>query len=67
MEIGLENNFNGGTNAHFTYTYTALNEKGNTFIDNHVEDEFKSMMTRLEKSMNYFLETGQKLKRLDSH
>lgn len=64
MQIRLEDDLAGGTNAHFTSTYTALREQGNTFIDSHAEEEFKQAMVRMEKSMNYFLETGEKLDKL---
>jgi hypothetical protein len=46
-----------------TYTYTALTDMGNTFIDNYTEEFFQRNMKHWEKSMNYFLVTGKTLKR----
>lgn len=44
-----------------TYTYTSLGEQGNKFIEDYVEKTFLKIMVFWEKSMNYFLETGNKL------
>ena len=49
--------------VHVTYTFTALSEEGNQFIDAFTEERFNDMMAFWEKSMNYYLETGKKLKR----
>lgn len=46
-----------------TYIYTALAPAGNTFIENFTRAVFLEAVTFWEKSMNYFLETGQKLKK----
>ena len=63
MQINLtDNKLVGGTDAHFIYTYTGLNEKGNIYINQYVEKEFERSMIRIDKSMNYFLEAGTKLK-----
>lgn len=62
MRIALEDSHDGGTSACFTYIFTALSEKGNTYIENNAEMEFNHSMVLLEKSMNHFLATGQMLK-----
>ena len=46
-----------------TYTYTGISDHGNAFIDNYTEEMFLGMATFWEKSMNYFLETGKKLRK----
>lgn len=45
-----------------TYTYTAITEAGNQFIDVYTEEAFQSNVRWWEKSMNYFLATGKVLK-----
>jgi hypothetical protein len=45
-----------------TYTYTAITEEGNKFIDNYTEEFFQGNMKEWENSMNYFLITGKTLK-----
>lgn len=45
------------------YTYTSLTESGNNFIDNYTQEFFLKNMKEWENSMNYFLETGNKLKK----
>jgi hypothetical protein len=46
-----------------TYVITALCEEGNQFLEAFTQDNFEVGMKFWEKSMNYFLETGKKLKR----
>ncbi len=46
-----------------SYTYTGLSPEGNEFIDNFTEDAFLEAVTFWENSMNYFLETGERLKK----
>jgi hypothetical protein len=49
--------------VHITYTYTALNESGNKFIDEFTQAKFNKSMKFWEDSMNHFLMTGEKLTR----
>ena len=44
-----------------TYTYTAITEEGNQFIDNYTEEFFQTNLKHWEESMNYFVETGKML------
>lgn len=44
-----------------SYTYTGIAPAGNDFIDNFSEEIFLEAVAFWEKSMNYFLDTGQKL------
>jgi hypothetical protein len=43
------------------YSMTGLSQKGNEHIRMIMEDVFPKLMTRLEKSMNYYLNTKKKL------
>lgn len=43
------------------YTYTATTPAGNGFIDRLTEEVFLAAVVFWEKSMNHFLETGEKL------
>jgi len=44
------------------YTYTAISKEGNKFIDEFTEDSFLKAVKFWENSMNYYLETGKRLK-----
>jgi ribosome modulation factor len=44
-----------------SYTYTGITPSGNDFINNFTKDAFLEAVTFWEKSMNYFLETGERL------
>ena len=47
--------------VNISYTFTALNENGNRFIEDWTEEKFIESMRFWEDSMNYYLETGKKL------
>jgi len=47
--------------VHFKYTFTGLDDEGNRFIDSLTEADFTRSMKLWEKSMNHYLETGEKL------
>ena len=46
-----------------TYIITALCEEGNRFLEAFTVENFESAMKFWEASMNYYLETGKKLRR----
>ena len=46
-----------------SYTYTGITPAGNDFVDDFTEDAFLEAVTFWEKSMNYFLETGERLRK----
>lgn len=48
-----------------TYTITALNKAGNTFIENFTEENFVTDMKFWEATMNHYLKTGKALPRTD--
>jgi hypothetical protein len=43
------------------YTYTATTPAGNDFIEELTEETFLKAVVFWEKSLNHFLETGEKL------
>ena len=45
------------------YTYTSIMPAGNAFIDKFTEAAFLEAVTFWEESMNYYLETGKRLKK----
>jgi len=65
MQISLEDNNNGGTNAHFVCMFTSLGEKENTSVHDQIGNHFLETMIWLEKSMNNYLETGNMLKMMN--
>ena len=46
-----------------SYTYSGLTSSGNDFVENFSAKTFLEAVTFWEKSMNYYLETGEKLKK----
>lgn len=48
--------------VHISYTFTALSQEGNLFIDAYTEELFNQRMRWWERSMNHFLATGRLLK-----
>ena len=46
-----------------SYTYTGITAEGNTWIDNFTEETFLDAVKFWERSMNYFLKTGEKLEK----
>lgn len=63
VNISLSDNQDGTTSANITYAVTALNEAGNEFVDRYTEESFRQAMVWWEKSINYFLQSGEKLKK----
>lgn len=51
------------TEAIITYTYTGLNDKGNTLNKQAIEKIFKHNLKDWENAINIYLETGSLLKR----
>ena len=49
------------TDLNMTYSMTGMSEEGNIFVQAFMDTGFSGLMDRLEKSMNYYLKTGQKL------
>ena len=50
--------------VNISYTYTGIMPAGNDFIDGFTEETFLEAVIFWEKAINYFLETGEKLKRV---
>ena len=50
--------------VNISYTYTGIMPAGNSFIDNFTEETFLEAVIFWEKGMNYFLKTGDKLKKV---
>ncbi|MGD8426949.1 MAG: hypothetical protein PVH63_04915 [Balneolaceae bacterium] len=51
------------TDVRVSYTYTALSRAQLEYLKNQLEDDFEDSMSWWEKSMNYYLEMGEMLKR----
>lgn len=61
INIDLEKVTDTETNVHIRYQHTALNEEANFYIENQLKDDFCESMKWWEKSINHYLETGEKL------
>ena len=59
----------GGTDrsgVDIVYTYTAIDARGTAVIDRFTEESFRDAMAFWEASMNHWLETGERLARVDA-
>lgn len=63
LEISVKPKDEDSSYVDVSYTYTGITQAGNEFIEKFSEDTFLEAVTFWEKSMNYFLETGQRLKK----
>ena len=63
LEIAVKPKDENSSTVDISYTYTGITQAGNDFIDKFSEDAFLEAVTFWEKSMNYFLETGRRLKK----
>jgi hypothetical protein len=63
LNISVEPQKDNTSSVHIEYAYTAISNEGNQFIDELTEDRFLDAVKFWEKSMNHFLETGEKLRK----
>ncbi|UCF94951.1 MAG: hypothetical protein JSW39_12630 [Desulfobacterales bacterium] len=63
LKIAVKPIDENGSYVDVSYTYTGITPAGNDSIANLTEEAFLEAVTFWEKSMNYFLETGERLKR----
>jgi hypothetical protein len=61
INISLSPTDDNKTEANISYQYTGLNEEQNNFIQNGLEEQFNKNMKWWEKSINHYLNTGEKL------
>ena len=63
LNISVEPLKKNTSSVHIEYAYTAISDAGNQFIAELTEERFLSAVKFWEKSMNYFLATGKKLRK----
>jgi coenzyme F420-reducing hydrogenase alpha subunit len=61
-KISLSDKKDNTTEALWEQTITALNDEGNNYVDNFSINNYQAMIERLERMINYYLETGRMLK-----
>jgi hypothetical protein len=61
LKIAVKSKDENSSYVDVSYTYTSIRPAGNDFISNFTEEAFLEAVIFWEKSMNYFLETGEKL------
>lgn len=61
VHLGLTDHRDGTTGMAVCYTYTALADAGNRFIESFTQEHFKDTMRWWERSMNHYLQTGERL------
>ena len=60
-KIELTDNGDGTTSASWSQLITALNERGNEYMNRLSEEKYQILIKNLERMINYYLETGKKL------
>lgn len=63
LKIGVKPKDENSSYVDISYSYTGITPSGNDFVDDFTEDAFLEAVTFWEKSMNYFLETGERLRK----
>jgi hypothetical protein len=63
LRIGVAPDGQGRALVDITYEYTAINEAGNAFLDRFSEETFLGSVKFWERSMNHWLQTGERLPR----
>ncbi len=63
LKIAVKSKDENRSYVDVSYRYTGITPAGNDFIDNFTEEAFLEAVIFWEKSMNYFLETGERLKK----
>jgi hypothetical protein len=63
LTIAVDEKAENRSTVKIAYFITALCEEGNKFLETCTRDNFEAGMKYREKSMNYYLETGKKLRR----
>jgi hypothetical protein len=65
LTVRIEDGGYHTSRMHIAYTFTALTEAGNQFIENFTEENFVQDMKFWEATLNHYLETGRALPRSD--
>lgn len=61
LRIGVKPQDQGRSLVDIAYTYTAVTSAGNDFIDGFTEETFLGAVRFWERSMNHWLETGERM------
>ena len=60
LKVAVTSKGDTDSNVDISYTYTGITADGNAWIDNFTESNFLDAVKFWERSMNHFLETGEK-------
>ena len=63
LNIAVAEADGGRSHVDIEYTFTAIAPKGNQFVETYTQDAFLEAVNFWERSMNYFLETGERLRK----
>jgi hypothetical protein len=63
IRISVSGPEQGPSHVEVAYTWTALSEAGNVFIEKQTEESFRAWMSEWEEEMAHYLRTGTKLER----
>jgi len=62
----VKDNHDGTSSVLVQYIFTSVTEKGNEYVSESGEKQFEHMTRWIEKSLNYYLQSGRKLLMLNS-
>lgn len=61
LDVALDSDGKGGTEAEVSYEYTSLGPAGDAFLDDFTEEWYRGFMQGWELALNHYLETGEKI------
>jgi hypothetical protein len=61
VDIRCAGREDGTTSATVSYTFTALSEAGNAFIERYTQEHYQYMMMQWEQAINHYLQHGKRL------
>lgn len=61
LDIALDDDGKGGTEAEVSYEYTSLGPAGDAFLEDFTEEWYRGFMQGWELALNHYLKTGDKI------
>jgi len=60
IQVRCGDNGDGSSTVNVSYTFTALSEAGNRYVEDFGEEKYAARMRHWEHAINYYLRTGQR-------
>lgn len=61
VDIQCAERESGTTSATISYTFTALSEAGNAYLEQHTPEHYHHYIAQWERAINYYLQHGKRL------